>query len=143
MIYFILKNNFLYLEVLMKNIDILTVLFASIVYLIMYIVWYSDFLFGKIYKEISKKNIKKSILNYFFIFLFIFIISYVFALLEILLKVTTFWDGVFLGFLIWLGFIGTHFLFAVLSLKRNIKLYMIDNILYLLALMIVGGILAG
>ncbi len=127
----------------MKSIDVLTVLFASIVYLIMYILWYSDFLFGKIYKEISKKKINKSTFNYFCIFIFIYIISYVLALFEVLLGITTFWDGIFLGFLIWFGFVGTHFLFLVFSFKRSVKLYIIDNILYLLALMIIGGILAG
>ncbi|NGX29159.1 MAG: hypothetical protein K940chlam1_01358, partial [Candidatus Anoxychlamydiales bacterium] len=30
----------------MKNVDLLTVLFASGIYLVMYIVWYSNFLFG-------------------------------------------------------------------------------------------------
>jgi len=127
----------------MRSINFLTVFFASIIYLFMYIVWYSPFLFGKIYKKISKKTMKKSFLYYLFIFIFIFTSSYVLALFEVLLGVASFWDGVFLGFLIWFGFVATHLIFLVVSFKRNYKLYVIDNILYLLALMIIGGILAG
>lgn len=126
----------------MKNIDLLTVLFAAIIYLVMYIVWYSNFLFGKFYKE-RAKDIKKNIINYFYVFIFIFILCYVLALFEVIFGITTFWDGIFFGFLIWFGFIGTHTLFSVISFKRNFKLYFIDNVLYLLGLMIVGGILAG
>ena len=127
----------------MKNIDVITVLFASIIYLVMYVVWYSNFLFGKFYNEKNKKEFKKSIFNYFFIFIFIFIISYIVALFEILLGVATFWDGIFFGFLIWFGFVGSHSVFSVISFKRHFKLYIIDNILYLLGLMIVAGIIAG
>lgn len=127
----------------MKYIDLLTVFFASIVYLIMYIVWYSNFFFGKIYKNILRKEIQKSFFRYFYVFIFIFVTSYIVALFEVLLGITTFWDGVFLGFLIWLGFVATHFIFLVISFKRNLKLYFIDNILYLLGLMIIAGILAG
>jgi hypothetical protein len=127
----------------MKSIDLLTVCFASIIYLAMYIIWYSNFLFGKIYKAQLKKQIKKSFLSYIYIFIVTFVISYVLALFEVLLRITTFWDGVFLGFLIWLGFVVSHSSFLVVFFKRNLKLYFIDNILYLLALMIIGGILAG
>lgn len=127
----------------MKNIDIFTVLFASVIYLIMFIVWYSKFLFGKIYEELSNKEIKKSFFRYLYVFIFTFIISYVLALLEVLLGVSTFWDGVFLGFMVWLGFVVSHSVFSIINSKNNIKLFLIDNALYLLALLIMGGILAG
>jgi len=127
----------------MKDIDLITLCFASVVYLVMYIVWHSNFLFGQIYKKLLKRTLKKSFLTYLIVFISVFISSYIIALFEILIRVTTFWDGVFLGFLIWLGFVATHSLFLVVSQKRNLKLYFIDNLLYLLALMIVAGILAG
>lgn len=127
----------------MKNVDLLTVLFASGIYLVMYIVWYSNFLFGKIYKKIIKKHHKKDFFHFFKIFILVFITCYIVELFEVLVGITTFWDGVFFGFLIWLGIVGTHSLFQVISFKRNIKLYLLDNLLYLLALMIVAGILAG
>ena len=126
----------------MKNVDLLTVLFASAVYLVMYVVWYSNFLFGKIYKKITK-TYKKNFFYFFKIFVIVFITSYIIELFEVIIGITTFWDGVFFGFLIWLGLVGTHTLFTSLTFKRNIKLYLLDNLLYLLILMIISGILAG
>ena len=127
----------------MKDIDILTVSFASVIYFIMYLVWYSKFLIGKIYDSILQKTHKKTVLNYVLVFVSIFILSYIMALFEILIGIATFWDGVFFGLLIWFGFILTHSLFLVVSFKRNFKLFVLDNLLYLFAMMLVGGILAG
>jgi len=127
-----------------KNVDLLTVFFAAAIYMVMYILWYSNILFGKVYEKILKTTKKKPpFYHYFLLFLFLFVISYVMSLFEVLMGVTTFFDGIFLGFLIWLGLVTTHSLFLVVSFKRSIKLYALDNLLYLLALMIVGGILAG
>ena len=128
----------------MKNVDLLTVFFAAAIYMVMYILWYSNILFGKVYEKILKTTKKKPpFYHYFLLFLFLFVISYVMSLFEVLMGVTTFFDGIFLGFLFWLGLVTTHSLFLVVSFKRSIKLYALDNLLYLLALMIVGGILAG
>ncbi|NGX63126.1 MAG: hypothetical protein KR126chlam6_00533 [Candidatus Anoxychlamydiales bacterium] len=127
----------------MKDIDILTVSFASVIYFIMYLVWYSKLLVGKVYDSILQKTHKKTVLNYVLVFVSIFILSYIIALFEVLIGIATFWDGVFFGLLIWFGFILTHSLFLVVSFKRNFKLFVLDNLLYLFAMMLVGGILAG
>ena len=127
----------------MDGVDLLAVFFASVVYLLLYFIWYSKFLFGKIYKTLSKQKKGKSFFSYLFIFGIMLMSSYVLAIFEVLIKVTSFWDGVFLGFLIWLGFAFSHSFFLVITYKRNFKLFILDNILYLLGLMIVGGILAG
>lgn len=126
----------------MKNIDIVSVLFSSVVYLVMYIIWYSKFFFGKIYDKFLAQNIAKTFLNYFLVFLCTFVITYILALFEILLGITTFWDGVFFGFLIW-AVVAFHSIFLVISFKRNLKLFFIDNLLYLLAIVMICGILAG
>ena len=127
----------------MKNIDFLTVVFASVIYFVMYIVWYSNFLFRKIYVRILGKEIQKSIFSYIYIFIAMLFVCYILAAIEILLRITTFWDGVFLGFLVWFGFVFTHSFFLATTFKRKLKLFFIDNLLYLLSLMIVAGILAG
>jgi Protein of unknown function (DUF1761) len=127
----------------MKEIDLVTVFFASALYMIMYLVWYSKILFGKIYKRLTINNKKKPLYYYFLIFLCMLIITYGLAVLEVLLGVTSFQDGIFLGFIIWFAFVCTHDLFLVLSFKRNIKLFLIDNFLYLIALMVICVILAG
>jgi len=127
----------------MKDIDILTVAFASVIYFIMYVVWYSKFLIGKVYDSILQKTHKKTVLNYVLVFISIFILSYIIALFEVLIGIATFWDGVFFGLLIWFGFIFSHSLFLVISFKRNFKLFVLDNLLYIFAMMLVAGILAG
>ena len=127
----------------MFQIDLVSVLFASVIYFMLYYVWYSKLLFGKIYSHIIRKIKNNAIYYYFLVYIFILIISYFIALFEVILKVTTFWDGVFLGFLIWLGFVASHEVFSVISYKRSLKLFFLDNLLYLLGLMIVAGIIAG
>jgi hypothetical protein len=109
----------------------------------LYFVWYSNFLFGKVYHNITRKINGKSLYFYFFIFLFFLVVSYFIALLEVIMKVTTFWDGVFLGFLIWVGFVLTHEAINLITYKKNWKLFFLDNLLYLLGLMTVAGIIAG
>jgi hypothetical protein len=127
----------------MSQIDFISVLFASVIYLMLYFVWYSKFLFGKFYQHIIRKINGKALYYYFLVFIFMFLISYFIALFEILLKISTFWDGVFFGFIIWLGFVLTHEVLSVMAYKRSVKLFLLDNLLYLLGLMIVGGIIAG
>ena len=130
----------------MREIDLLTVFFAAIIYFIIYTVWYSKFLFKKIYqvdKPKKKKKEKRSFFSYFLTFILILISAYFLASFETIMSVTTFKDGLVLGFLIWLGFIATHSLFYTIRYKRDLKLYILDNILYLLGLMIMGGIIAG
>ncbi|MBN2479929.1 MAG: DUF1761 domain-containing protein [Parachlamydiales bacterium] len=131
----------------MKEIDFYTVLFASVVYFIMYVLWHSNFLFKKIYEDDKKekkvKEKKRKYHYYILVLILIFITSYVLASLEIFMKVTSFWDGVILGLFVWIGFVFPHSFFMSSKGKKNYKLFFLDNILYLLGLIIVGGILAG
>ncbi len=127
----------------MKQLDLITIFIASIIYTVLYVCWYSKFLFGKFVKKTKTKVKTNKQLSYFFTFLTIFVAAYVLSVFEILVMVTSFWDGVVLGFIIWFGFVGTHNLFLVINKKRTFKEFAIDNALYLLGLMIIGGILAG
>ena len=130
----------------MKGIDLLTVLYASVIYFFMFVIWHSNFLFKKIYNlEKKKKSGKKKKIFFYHLLVFILILisSYVIASFEVLLSVTSFWDGVVLGFLFWLGFVCTHSMFFMLKYKKDLRSYVLDNILYLIGLMVVSGIIAG
>ena len=127
----------------MKNIDFITVLFTSIIYWTLYICWHQNFLFGKIYKNLEGNIFKNSFLKYLFLFITIFVYVFFFSVFEVILKISTFWDGVFFGFIIWLAFIATHNLFLVITKKRSFKLFLLDNTLYLIGSILTGAILAG
>ena len=75
-------------------------------------------------------------------FILILISAYILASIEILMKVTSFWDGVFLGFLIWFGFVLPVSYFSFLNTKK-LNHFFINNSFYLLALMVLAGLLAG
>ncbi|NGX56059.1 MAG: hypothetical protein K1060chlam5_00293 [Candidatus Anoxychlamydiales bacterium] len=129
----------------MKNFDFITILFSSVIYFILYICWHQNFLFGKIYKKLESKKIdtKNKYLKYLFLFITIYVFVFFFAVFEVILSVTSFWDGVFFGFIIWLAFIMPHNLFLVIFKKRTFKLFLLDNTLYLLSIILIGAILAG
>ena len=129
----------------MKNFDFFTVLFASVVYFVLYNLWYSSFLFKKIYNftKDKKQNKKKNIIFNVLIFTFIFVMSYIIASFEILLKVTTFKDGLLLGFLFWLSLVLPQSLIFSFKHKKPLKLFLLDNALYLIGIMTISSILAG
>jgi hypothetical protein len=127
----------------MKNIDFITILFTTLIYCILYICWNQNFLFGKLYKNLEKKKFENTFLNYLFIFLTIFVYVFFFSIFEVILRISTFWDGVFFGFIIWLAFIATHNLFLVISKRRSFHLFLLDNTLYLIGSILTGAILAG
>jgi len=60
----------------MFQIDLVSVLFASVIYFMLYYVWYSKLLFGKIYSHIIRKIKNNAIYYYFLVYIFILIISY-------------------------------------------------------------------
>ncbi|EKE22159.1 MAG: hypothetical protein ACD_7C00035G0002, partial [uncultured bacterium] len=112
------------------------------IYLVMHLFWHSQYFFGKFYPKQTKEK-GKIICSIILTFISTFVTAYVIALFEVLLGVSSFWDGVFLGFMIWIGFVATHSVFSALAVKRNRNLYLIDNILYFLGLVVVAGVLAG
>jgi hypothetical protein len=68
-----------------------------------------------------------------------------YTVLAILIQLTqagTFITGAGIGALIWLGFIATTMLNPVLWLKQPLQLYWINATIYLITLIINGGILA-
>ncbi len=138
----------------MAYVDLLTVIVAAIIFVIISSFWHSSFMFKKVLMKLKNNNLpkkpgrKKKLkpirkIKYLYDFLICLVIAYVLSLLEILAGVVSFWDGVLFGFIIWLGFIGTFQMFQVVFDRKPFKLFIIENGLYLLNLMIIGGVLAG
>ena len=124
----------------MTNIDFPTVVFASIIYIILYVVWHSKFLFGRILGDFTKK---KTFSRYLTTYVAALFFCYILALLEVVFSITTFWDGVFFGFLIWLGVIFSHGVMHAITYRGESKIVFIDLALYFLTTTIICGILAG
>ena len=57
--------------------------------------------------------------------------------------VTSFWDGVIAGGIIWVGFVLPTQASLLIWEKRSWKLFLLDNGNWLIGLIVMGGILAG
>jgi len=128
------------------------ILASAVVIQIIGFLWYSPILFGKWWmglvkmapeKEAMAK--KKSMAKPFTVmFISNLVISYVLGIFIANLLVTTAWEGVQLGFWIWLGFVATtsisEFLWSVD--KKPWGLYILNNSYNLVSFIAAGALLA-
>jgi hypothetical protein len=117
------------------HIDWLTILLAAVVNMIIGFVWYSRFLFGKDVE--TTPNIKLAIL---WNFILILITASILGIFAVFLGVTTVSDGMFVGFLAWLGFVATTQMSAVIWGKMHFKRFCIHSGCQLLSFLAMGGI---
>ena len=131
------------------TINYLAVLVAAIINMGIGFLWYGP-LFGKVWMQLSgftKKQIaeakkKKMGKTYAIAFLSTLLMSYVMAHFVDYAEANTFALGAVAGFWIWLGFVATIMLGTVLWEGKPIKLYLINSLHYLVALILMGGVLA-
>jgi hypothetical protein len=119
------------------HIDLLSVLIAAIVNIIIGYIWYSRFLFGK------KMDPAKPFAKYahLWVVLVALITSYILAFIEVFLGVTTVTDGMFVGLIVWFGFISTTQISAVIWGKMTFKRFLVHTGCQLLTFLSMGGIL--
>ena len=119
------------------QIDLLSVLIAAIVNIVIGSVWYSRFLFGKVSRHTPKP--------YKFAFLWscvvVAITAYILGFFEVFLGVTTVSDGMFVGFLVWFGFVATTQISAVVWGKMGFKKFLIHTGCELITFLAMGGII--
>ena len=126
---------------MLHYIDFLTITFASIIYFFISILWYSSWLFGG-KNSIDTEN-RKKILFYFKDFIAAWIFVFFLAVIELYLDVTSFWDGVIAGGLVWIGFILSQQFSDYLYLRKCKKHFFIDTFCRFFQVITAGGILAG
>jgi hypothetical protein len=119
------------------HIDLLSVLIAAIVNGLIGAVWYSRFLFG----NISDEKPQPCKLCFLWNCIVVLITAYILAFFETFLGVTTVSDGMFVGFLAWLGFVATTQIYAVIWSKMNIKHFLVHTSCQLLSFLAMGGII--
>ncbi len=131
-------------------VNYVAVLVTAIAGYVIGMLWYSPPLFGKQWMKLSgitekdiakqkKKGMGKQMLVAFIVAL---VMSYVLAYFVGFLGATTFVAGAMLGFWFWLGFLATTQINPVLWAGQPFTLYLLHTAHYLVALAVMGGILA-
>lgn len=132
------------------NINYLAILVAGIVNMVIGSLWYSPILFGKEWTKLmgwtDKKKLKemqkKAGPSYAYGFLVTLVSLFVLAHFVAYVSATTFSEGMQLGFWVWLGFIATTQIGALLWEQKSHKLFLINTSYSLVSFLITGGILA-
>jgi hypothetical protein len=123
------------------HVDLLAVLIAACVNLGIATFWYSRWLFGDLWMQLSNAAMEKRVGSVFWSFLLALLSAYVLSFLQSFLGVTTVSDGMFIGFLVWLGFISPTQLLGVVWSNYSFKLYLLETACKLLTFLAMGGIL--
>ncbi len=125
------------------HIDLLAIVIAAVVNLIIGMVWYSPWLFGNAWRTLSgfEKKVEHRKFALLWSLIASLIAAYILGFFEVFLGVTTVSDGMFVGFLVWFGFIATTLVSRVVWSKQPFKLFMIDGGYRLLGYLVMGGIL--
>lgn len=133
------------------TVDPWAVLAASLIPLLLGSFWYSPALFGNHWLRLTAANITgfkdaRTALTVAFLgsYAASLVMSFVVAVLVVNLFVIDAFDGITLGFLVWLGFVATtsvpEYLFG--GTKRPFTLYLMTSAYHLLSLVLMGGLLA-
>ncbi len=129
------------------DINLLAVLIATILGFGLGTLWYSPRLFGKqwlaalgVEEEDPPAELSPA-RTYGTRFVTTLVAAYIMARILVISGTTTLVSGFEMGFLIWLGFVATFTLDAVLFEKRSFKLYLINGSYYLVNLMLMGAVL--
>ena len=129
------------------DISLIAVLIASILGFGLAALWYSPKLFGKQWTAalgVSPEGLQEEFSparTYGTRFVTTLVAAYILARILVHTDTTTLVAGIETGFLIWLGFVATFALDAVLFEKRPFKLYLINSGYYLVSLMLMGALL--
>ncbi|MEK6950039.1 MAG: DUF1761 domain-containing protein [Nanoarchaeota archaeon] len=131
------------------EINYLAVLVSAVAAFAIGALWYSV-LFGKVWMKLSgmdKKKIEKEkkkgmAKSYVGGFIALLVMAFVLAHFVDMAKAASVLDGAQAGFWAWLGFVATVMLNKVLWEGKPFKLYLLDAAHYLVALLVMGSILA-
>lgn len=130
------------------HINFWSVLIAAILGMAIEMAWYSPQVFGKFRAKLLESSKAefydqyKDNANIIICFITILITAYILSYAMFFADAATFYDGLSAAFYIWLGFVATATLCGVLWDSRPFLLYLFDNGIRLVALLLMGGILA-
>jgi len=117
-------------------IDLVTVFIAAILNLLIGYVWYSKWLLGPFCKKTTLTP-----LRHLYMLIGSLITAYFLSFFELYLQVATVADGMFIGFCVWLGFVGTTQLFSAIRGNSLSATLLIDSGCTLLSFIVMGGVI--
>lgn len=126
------------------QIDWLVVILAAVLNLVIGFIWYSKLLFGSTWAKLSQlsaKELKGNGKTLIMAFVASFVTAYFLAFFVAFLGITTVTDGMFVGFLVWLGFVATTQVSSVIWEKKPFALFLINTGYKLLSFLVMGGLL--
>jgi hypothetical protein len=123
--------------------DWILVVIAAVLNMVIGFVWYSKWLFGPDWIKLTPMKGKPKMESASIIYGFIvsLVIAYFISFFEGHLGITNVTDGIYLGFLLWLGFVATTQISSVSWNKEPWKLFMINCGCKLLSFLVMGGII--
>ncbi len=126
----------------MIYIDVLSVFIASITAAVLAVFWFSSWLFGTFVKKEKNVATWKKPKNLIISFLMVFVIAFFLAFVEAYFNVVNFYDGLVAGAVVFGGAIlPLQIVFFTWS-KKSFRLFLIENGFWVLAFLIMGGVLA-
>jgi hypothetical protein len=118
------------------------IIVAAVVYMAVGFIWYSEWVLGRVWLKLMKEvNPSQMIIGHVVTFILGVVLAYVLSYFLRHLHIHTFYYGAFVGFLAWLGFIVPSKMSTVVYGGRSYKLFLIEAGFYLVALVLMGGIL--
>lgn len=124
------------------QIDLFTVFIAAALNMIIGFFWYSKWLFGPTWEKLNKAKMDASNrMSLLYAFICSLVIAYFLALFEGYLGVTSVTDGMFIGFCLWLGFVATTQISAVIWCKGSFLLFVLDSGYKLLTFLVMSGVI--
>ncbi len=128
------------------DVSFIAVIVAALVVWFIGWLWYSDYLFGKIWRahHVCKDDTccKSGWCCAACCFAISFATAWVFAALLGYLNIHMMDEGLFIGFMIWLGFIVTNYLYPVICDKQHIQVYFIHTGYQFVKILVLAGILS-
>ena len=129
------------------SINLLPVIVAAIINMVIGALWYSPLVFGKVWirsMEKTPEEIKQGAnpLVYVFSTIASLVFAYVLAHIMKFAFISSFPQGVIIGFWVWLGFVATTVIPGYLYEGRTKLLYLIFMLYQLISICLMGGLLA-
>lgn len=115
---------------------------AAVVYMAVGFIWYSEWVLGRVWLKLMKEITPgRMVIGHLVTFILALVLAYVLSYFLRHLHVHTFYYGAFVGFLAWVGFIVPSQMAAVVYAAKPVKLFLVEAGYYLVALILMGGIL--